>query len=112
MMVKEKSRQSLESNTDKENKKNGGVDEVDKEKQIDKEKDTETKDTKDTETKDTETKDTKDTETKDTDTKDTDTKDTETKDTETKDTETKRQRKQLVMIQKKQMKRIRQMVVM
>ena len=70
MMEKEKSKQSLENNADKENKKNGGVDEVEKEKQIDKEKDTETKDTKDTETKDTETKDT--------DTKDTDTKDTET----------------------------------
>ena len=87
-MVKEKSRQSLESNTDKENKKNGGVDEVDKEKQIDKEKDTETKDTKDTETKDTETKDTKDTETKDTKetvgADETDTK--ETKETDNKET--------------------------
>ena len=90
MMVKEKSKQSLENNTDKENKKNGGVEEVDKEKQIDKEKDTETKDTetKDTETKDTETKDTKDTETKDTketvEAEGTDTK--ETKETDNKDT--------------------------
>ena len=89
-MVKEKSRQSLESNTDKENKKNGGVDEVDKEKQIDKEKDTETKDTKDTETKDTketvgadetDTKETKETDNKETkETTGNDTKETDEKD--------------------------------
>ena len=87
MNVKEKSRQSLENNTDKENKKNGGVEEVDKEKQIDKEKDTETKDTetKDTETKDTETKDTETKDTKETvGTEGTDTK--ETKETDSKDT--------------------------
>lgn len=97
MMVKEKSRQSLESNTDKENKKNGGVEEVDKEKQIDKEKDTETKDTetKNTETKDTETNDTKETvgadgtdtkETKETDSKETkETTGNDTKETDEKD---------------------------
>ena len=103
MMVKKESRQSLENNTDKENKKNGGVEEVDKEKLTDKEKDTQTDvtETKDTETKDTETKDTKETvgtegtdtkETKETDSKETketagdDSKDTkETKETDEKD---------------------------
>ena len=98
MMVKKESRQSLENNTDKENKKNGGVEEVDKEKLTDKEKDTQTDVT---ETKDTETKDTKETvgtegtdtkETKETDSKETketagdDSKDTkETKETDEKD---------------------------
>ena len=72
MMVKEKSKQSLENNTDKENKNNGGVEEVDKEKQIDKEKDTETKNTETKDTKETvgaegtDTKETKETDSKDT----------------------------------------------
>ena len=91
MMVKEKSRQSLENNTDKENKKNGGVEEVEKEKQIDKEKDTQTDVT---ETKDTETKDTKETvatdgtdkkETKETDSKETN-ETTDNNDNDTKET--------------------------
>ena len=83
MMVKEKSKQSLENNTDKENKNNGGLEEVDKEKQIDKEKDTETKNTETKDTKETvgaegtDTKETKETDSKDTkETTDNDTKDT------------------------------------